>query len=53
MFNINYMNIYIEIFVLYILYVCVCVCIMYIHNKYTQYTHIKTKTFILAAINHD
>ncbi len=32
----------------------VCVC-LYIHNKYTQYTHIlyimQTKTFILDVIN--
>ncbi len=28
---------------------------LYIHNKYTQYTHIlcKQKTFILDEINHD
>ncbi len=27
---------------------------LYMHNKYTQYTHImETKTFILDAINRD
>ncbi len=40
----------INIFLKYILYVCVCV---YIHDKYTLYTHITlTKTIILDAINH-
>ncbi len=36
----------------YVLYVCVFI---YIHNKYTQYTHIYylNKTFILDSINHD
>ncbi len=45
-------NIYMEIFSKYILYVCVC---LHIHNKYTQYTLIYyvNKNFILDAINHD
>ncbi len=36
--------------------ICCIYVYLYIHNKYTQYTHIylmKTKTFILDAINHD
>ncbi len=37
-------------------YIHACVCIyIYVHNKYTQYTHIYyvNKNFILDAINRD
>ncbi len=45
--NIYILNIFSEI------YTCMCLY-LYIHNKYTQYTHIYyvNKTFILNAINH-
>ncbi len=43
---------HVNIFKIYILYVCVY---LYIHNIYTQYTHIYyvKKTFIWMRFNHD
>ncbi len=53
-YNINYINIYMKILSKYIQNVCVFI---YIHNKYTQYTHILCKQkrlfwMQLIVINH-
>ncbi len=61
--NIIYTNIYMYIYIYIYIYICVCVCKyflntcmcvhLYIHNKYTQYTHIlcKHKLLFLDAMN--